>query len=216
MSGILELKVPISKRQVGKLKVGDAVYLSGSVYTVRDMAYERALELVNKKKRLPFDLQDGAIWHCGPIVKKVDDSWKVLSAGSTTSGRFTWVASRLIPKLDIRLVIGKGGMGHTMANAMCKHGAAYLSTTGGCAALYARQIKKVKNVFWPELGMPAAVWVFEADKLGPLTVMIDSHGNSLYNTLIEDVKKRKNNIYHSLGIDPKHQYYWWPPKRSVS
>jgi len=83
---------------------------------------------------------------------------------------------------------------------MQKYGAIYGAFTGGAAVLAAKAIKNVRSVEWPDLGMPEALWIFETEEFGPLTVAIDSHGNNLF----EDVKKKteesRKAIYEKLGI----------------
>ena len=205
-----ELNVPVSEEAVRNLAIGDVVFLSGVVHTLRDTAYERTLSSLREGRALPFSLKGGAIWHCGPIVKKTDSGWQVMSAGSTTSSRFTQPAAELIAKVGLRAIIGKGAMGEDTVGAMRKQGACYLMTTGGAGAFYSQLIRSVEDVHWLDLGMPAAVWVLSVQKLGPLLVCIDSQGNSLFESVRSDARKNVEAIYEKLGIDPLHVYTWWP------
>lgn len=207
-----ELRLPLSERDVRELIMGDMVYVSGTVYTMRDRGYVRTLQLTEEKKELPFDVRNGAIWHAGPIVRKKNSEWEALSVGSTTSSRFTRAGSDVIRKLGVRVIIGKGSMGPEAVEVMKAHAASYLATTGGAAAYYAQQIKEVVAVHWLDLGMPAAIWAFKVERLGPLVVGIDSHGRSLYEALGKEVDKRMLNIYSNLGIDPACDYIWWPKR----
>ena len=207
-----ELRLPLSEKDVRALTIGEIVYVSGTVHTMRDRGYARTLQLVEEKKQLPFDVRHGAIWHAGPIVRKENSGWEAVSVGSTSSSRFTKAGSDVIRKLGVRVIIGKGTMGPEAVEAMKAHGASYLVTTGGAASYYAQQTKEVMAVHWLDLGMPAAIWVFKVERLGPLVVGIDSQGRSLYEDLEKDVDKRMLNIYSNLGIDPTRNFVWWPKR----
>ncbi len=205
-----ELKIPLNEKDVRQLRMKDIVYVSGEVLTVRDSAYERILTALDSEKSLPFGLKGKAVWHAGPITKQEGKQWKAVSVGSTTSSRFIGPASRLIEKLGVRLVIGKGSMGPRAASAMSKQGAAYVISTGGAAAYYANQIEKVLTVHWLDLGMPAAVWVFQVNRLGPLIVAMDSHGGNLFDELRKKVDITVKSILKDQEIDPNHNFIWWP------
>ena len=206
------VSLPISENDARKLKVGDIVFVSGIVHTMRDMGHRRVVEMIKRGEKLPFNLKDGAIWHCGPIVKEINDKWQIVSAGPTSSSRFTELGARLVKELHVRLTIGKGTMGPPTINALRDVGGAYLVATGGCAALYAKQVVNVETVHWRELGMPEATWVLKVDQLGPLVVGIDSKGNSLTQMVLNQVRTRVDDIYREENIDPTRTYVWWPKK----
>ena len=168
--------MPVEEKDIRKLEIGDLVYLTGTCYTMRDMGHRRSVEILQQEEMLPFNLSKGALWHCGPIVKKEGEAWRVVSAGSTTSSRFTQLGAELIRQVKVRFTIGKGTMSADAVEAMKNIGACYLNSIGGCAALYAEQVKKVKMVFWTDLGLPEAIWVLEVEKLGPLVVGIMCSG----------------------------------------
>ncbi|MFP3984969.1 MAG: FumA C-terminus/TtdB family hydratase beta subunit [Candidatus Bathyarchaeia archaeon] len=195
-----KLTTPISEEQIRKLKVNDEVYVTGTIVTARDQAHNRALQFYKEGKKLPLSLEGLAVFHCGPIVKKEGDKWMVVAAGPTTSTRMDIFEDEFIKNFKVRVIIGKGGMGKRTTDAMQKYGAIYGAFTGGAAVLAAKAIKNVKTVEWFDLGMPEALWIFEAEEFGPLTVAIDSHGNNLF----EDVKKKtednRKTIYEKLGI----------------
>ena len=190
--------IPVSEDEVLRLEIGDLVYLDGIVISWRDRAFARAFELLDKGEKLPVNLRGAVHWHCGPITKKVDGKWRVVSAGSTTSLRFTDQESKAIRDWGIRLVIGKGGMGSETVKAMSDFGVAYLETVGGAASLYAKKIKEVKDVCWLDLGMPEAIWVFQVENFGPLLVTIDSKGNSLYEEVSRRVNENRLKEYENL------------------
>lgn len=198
--GVFKFRTPISQEDVRKLKVNDVLYLSGTVVTARDAAHKKALRSFEEGKSLPLNLEGLAIFHCGPIVKKKNDEWMVVAAGPTTSTRMDQFEDEFIKRFKIRVVIGKGGMGRRTTDAMHEHGAVYGAFTGGAAVLAARAIKNVKAVEWlQDLGMPEALWVFEVEEFGPLTVAIDSHGNNLFEAVRMKVEANRTEIYEKLG-----------------
>jgi len=197
---VFKLKTPISEEDVRKLKVNDVLYISGTMVTARDAAHKKALELVKQDKPLPINLEGLAVFHCGPIMKKEDDKWVTVAAGPTTSSRMDQFEDEFIKNFKVRAVIGKGGMGKRTTDAMQKYGAVYGAFTGGAGVLAAKCIKNVKTVEWlPDLGMPEALWVFEVEEFGPLTVAIDSHGNNLYEEVSKKAEESRTKIYERLG-----------------
>ncbi|MCW3981061.1 MAG: FumA C-terminus/TtdB family hydratase beta subunit [Candidatus Bathyarchaeota archaeon] len=191
---------PISEEEVRKLRVNDIVYITGTIVTARDQAHKRALQLHAEGKTMPISLEGLAVFHCGPIVKKDGDKWKVVAAGPTTSTRMDIFEDEFIKHFKARVIIGKGGMGKRTTDAMNKHGAVYGAFTGGAAVLAAKAIKNVKAVEWFDLGMPEALWILEAEDFGPLTVAIDSHGNNLFADVKEKTEKNRLEIYKKLGL----------------
>lgn len=191
---VYKLETPISEYDVRKLSVGDTVYLSGTIYTARDAAHKRIVELLRTGGEPPFNLRNGVIYHTGPIAVKEAGGWRIVSAGPTTSMRMEQYEHIVIERLGIRMIIGKGGMGTKTAEACKRFGAVYTSFTGGAGVLAAQAIKRVVDVYWLDLGIPEAVWVLEVENLGPLTVAIDSSGRNLYEEIISIAKKRKNEL----------------------
>ena len=175
--------------------------LDGIFYSGRDEMHMRALEYGREGRRLPVDLKGGAVFHCGPIVRKMDDGgWKVVAAGPTTSSRMNSMEPEFIERFGVRAIIGKGGMSKSTVDAMAKHGCVYLAITGGAAVLAAEGIAEVKGVEWLDLGMPEALWIFLARGFGPLTVAIDAHGNSLYEAVDAEVTKNVAEVKKRLGL----------------
>ena len=183
------LKTPVPDAEIRKLKVGDVIYLTGTVITARDEAHNEALEHNEKGEKLPVDFKGNAVFHCGPIMRKKGNGWEVVAAGPTTSTRMEIFEDKFIEAFRPSVIIGKGGMGDRTAKACQKHGCVYVSFTGGAALLGAKGIKKVKDVYWLEkLGMPECLWVYETQDFGPLIVTIDTHGGNL----TADVGKKVN------------------------
>ncbi|MCS7121323.1 MAG: FumA C-terminus/TtdB family hydratase beta subunit [Archaeoglobaceae archaeon] len=180
----MNLRTPVKVGDVLKLKVGQEVTVTGTVYTARDEAHEKIVEFLKKGEKLPFELDGSVIYHCGPIVK---DN-KVISAGPTTSARMNKFSLEILKRVNCIAFIGKGGMSREVVNAM-KGKAVYLAFTGGAGALAAERILKIKNVYWEELGMPEAVWELEVEDF-PCIVAIDAHGNSIYEEVEKKVKEK--------------------------
>jgi fumarate hydratase subunit beta len=199
---VFKLKTPISEQDIRKLKVNDVLYVTGTIVTARDQAHRRALEYFKEGKTLPLNLEGLAVFHCGPVMSKQGDKWIAIAAGPTTSTRMDIFEDEFIKNFKVRVVIGKGGMGKRTTDAMAKYGAVYGAFTGGAAILAARAIKNVRTVEWFDLGMPEAMWVFEAEEFGPLAVAIDSHGNNLFTDVQKNVEANKQKIYEKLGITP--------------
>jgi fumarate hydratase subunit beta len=197
---VYKLKTPITEEQIRKLNVNDTIYITGTMVTARDQAHRRALEMAKKGEKIPIDLKGLAVFHCGPIVKKEGDKWIPIAAGPTTSTRMDIFEDEFIKTFGVRVVVGKGGMGKRTTEAMQKHGAVYGAFTGGAAVLAARAIKNIRAVEWYDLGVPEALWIFEVEEFGPLTVSIDSHGNNLFEDIKRRVEENKNQIYTKLGI----------------
>lgn len=169
------LSTRLAESEVRGLLAGDRVFLTGEVLTMRDMAHVRALGLLRSGKRLPFNLEGGVIYHCGPLVK----DGRVVSAGPTTSMRMERSEPELIRVARLRGIVGKGGMGEGTRKALMECGAVYLEYPGGAGALAAKAAKGIRGVFWRDLGDPEAVWAIEVEDFGPCFVSMDSHGGSL-------------------------------------
>ena len=181
------LETPVDKKIIKNLEVGDIIRINGMIFTFRDKAHQKAIEFYKRKKKLPVDLNNAVIIHCGPIAKKTKEGWKIFSAGPTTSMRMEKLEDEFIKYSNISAIIGKGGMGESTAKACRRFDVVYCTFPGGSGALAASYIKKVKDVFWlEELGMPEALWVFEVENFGPLIVTIDTRGRNL----TEEIKVR--------------------------
>jgi len=199
---VYKLRTPISETDVRKLKVNDVLYVTGTIVTARDQAHRRALEYFKEGKQLPMNLEGLAVFHCGPVMSKQGDKWTAVAAGPTTSTRMDIFEDEFIKNFKVRVVIGKGGMGKRTTEAMQKYGAVYGAFTGGAAILAAKAIKNVPKVEWYDLGMPEAMWVFEAEEFGPLAIAIDSHGSNLFTDVAKTVEANRQRIYQKLGIAP--------------
>jgi tartrate/fumarate subfamily iron-sulfur-dependent hydro-lyase beta chain len=191
-----QITLPISSADARDLRVSDILYVTGELFTARDEAHRLLLARHEKCEALPFDPTSMALFHCGPVVRRTDDGWRVLAAGPTTSIRMEPHEARFLDAFGSKIVIGKGGMGAGTQAALERHGAVYAHYTGGAGALAAKAIERVTDVFWlEELGMAEAVWIFHVKRFGPLYVTMDSVGGNLYTKIENSVGKNRAAIH---------------------
>jgi fumarate hydratase class I len=176
------LQTPLSEADVRKLKAGDMVLLSGTVYTGRDAVHK----YLHEGHDLPV-LQSGIIYHCGPVVLEEKGTYRVVAAGPTTSIREEPYQGDIIKRYGIKAVIGKGGMGPKTLEACKESGCVYLHAIGGAAQIYARCVESVGNVYLKQFGSPEAVWELRVKDF-PAVVTMDSHGRSLHQE-VSDLSK---------------------------
>jgi len=173
------LTTPVSEATIRSLKVGDEVFISGTIFTGRDAVHK----YLHEGGQLPagVSLQGGILYHCGPVVIKDEQgNWKCVAAGPTTSIREEPYQWQIIRDLGLRGVIGKGGMGEKTLAACKEHGCVYLHAIGGAAQVLAECIKRVPNVYFMEkFGAPEAIWQFEVTGF-PAVVTMDAQGHSLH------------------------------------
>jgi fumarate hydratase class I len=171
----IRLEPPLSEEKVRALKVGDVVLINGPMVTGRDAAHHYLMHHDS-----PVDLRGAILYHCGPVMIKENGQWRTNAAGPTTSIREEPYEADIIKRFGIRAVMGKGGMGKKTLAALKEYGAVYLHAVGGAAQFYARCLPKVLGVhLLDELGVPEAMWVFEARDFLAIVTM-DAHGNSLH------------------------------------
>ena len=168
------LTTPITEEQVRALRVGDVVLVSGRAYTGRDAVHHHLMS-----HEPPVDLRGGVIYHCGPVVARDGDGWRITAAGPTTSIREEPYQADVIARYGVRAVIGKGGMGARTLGALKEAGAVYLNAIGGAAQFYARTIEAVTGVSLLEFGTPEAMWHLRLKDF-PAIVTMDAHGHSLH------------------------------------
>ena len=184
----VHLQAPISEADVRALKVGDVVLISGRVFTGRDAVHAHLM-----KHEPPVDLQGSVLYHCGPVVVKEEESWRITAAGPTTSIREEPYQADIIKRYGVRVVIGKGGMGARTLAGLKESGAVYLNGIGGAAQFYARCIERVDGVSLTEFGTPEAMWHLQVRDF-PAIVTMDAQGNSLH----KDVEAESGRILATL------------------
>ena len=176
-----KINTPLTDEAVKDLKIGDKVLISGDIYTARDQAHKKMIDLLEKGENLPFDVKGQLIYYVGPSPTKPG---KVIgSAGPTTSGRMNKYAPEIL-KVGSKGMIGKGEMGGDVPESLKKYNAVYFATVGGAAALVAKSVVKNELVAWEELGAEAVRRLTVKDF--PAIVVQDSYGGNLYE---EGVKK---------------------------
>ena len=171
----ISIKVPLSREEARKLKSGDSCLLSGVIYTARDAAHKRLCERIAQGKELPFDIKDSVIYFVGPTPAQPGEV--IGSAGPTTSYRMDAYSPMLIKQGQTGM-IGKGKRNSDVIDAMKEYGAVYFGAIGGCGALLSRFIKKSEVIAYADLGAEA-IRRLEVEDF-PVTVVIDSEGNNLY------------------------------------
>jgi fumarate hydratase class I len=176
----IRLETPLAEAKVRALKVGDVVLLNGKIVTGRDAAHHYLMHHDS-----PCDLNGMVLYHCGPVMLKENDRWRVVAAGPTTSIREEPYQADIIKRFGVRAVMGKGGMGKKTLAGLKEFGAVYLHAIGGAAQFYARCLPKVHAVYLlEEVGVPEAMWVYEARDF-PAIVTMDAHGSSLHEEMWE-------------------------------
>jgi fumarate hydratase subunit beta len=175
MSQTYNLTTPLSEADVKQLKAGDIVNLTGVLYTARDAAHKRIVDLIAEGKDLPFDLNGAVVYFVGPTPPKPGEP--IGSAGPTTSYRMDSYSPTLIQH-GLRGMIGKGKRNEAVKEACKKDGAVYFGATGGAGALLGKRIKSSEVIAYPELG-PEAIRKIEVENF-PVTVINDTFGADLY------------------------------------
>jgi len=150
---VKQLRLPLSREAVEALQVGERVELSGRLLTARESGHRYLLE--QDPPLLRQLLLDGAVFHCGPVVRKMKrkEDWKIVAAGPATSIFLEEYAGPLIARYGVRVIIGKGGMGPETQKALRQHGAVYLAAVGGAASLLAGTVVRVYGVSKLDFGI---------------------------------------------------------------
>lgn len=172
------LRTPISDSDLDGINIGDVIYLDGIIVTCRDVAHRRLIEF---GRELPVDLKGLAIFHAGPIVKRLGEGkYQMVSIGPTTSMRMERFEKEFVKQTGVKLIVGKGGMASETEEACRTYKALHCVFPGGCAVLAATEVEEIERVEWLDLGMPESLWVNRVKGFGPLIVSIDAQGNNLF------------------------------------
>ncbi|MHB9111194.1 MAG: Fe-S-containing hydro-lyase [Thermoleophilia bacterium] len=171
------LTPPIDAETARALKAGDRILITGSIFTARDAAHRRMIELIEQGEDLPVELEGAVLYYVGPTPASPGRATG--SAGPTTSSRVDRYTPALLAR-GLRVVIGKGDRSPEVAAALQEHGAVYLAAVGGAGALLAERVAAAEVVAWPELGTEA-IHRFKVNEF-PAIVVMDAHGGNLYAT----------------------------------
>jgi len=171
----ISINIPFTEEEICKLKVGDKVLISGTIYTARDAAHKRLIELLDRNKDLPIEIKNQIIYYVGPTPAKPD---KIIgSAGPTTSYRMDSYTPKLLD-MGLKGMIGKGLRSKEVVESIVKNKAIYFGAIGGAAALISKCIKKSEIIAYEDLGSEA-IRKLQVENF-PAIVVIDSLGNNLY------------------------------------
>lgn len=199
MSKNHQLQTPLTEEAVRALVVGDMVTLTGEVVLVAGLpTHERMLEHIAEGQPLPIDLTGAVMLHFGGYNREVDGKLELLYMNPTTSTRFNPYMPTLINALGLRAVGGKGGLDAESARAMQRQDCVYLSFPGGGCTLYSNAIREVVAVEWRDLIFHYRLVKLGVEGLGPGTVAIDAHGNSLFDSLQAQAADRLPAILEQL------------------
>ena len=179
------IKAPISKEVSRKLRAGDYVYITGTIYTARDAAHKRMDDALKNGENLPVDMAGQTIYYMGPSPAR--EGRPIGSAGPTTSSRMDKYAPLLMDQ-GLKGMIGKGKRSAEVREAIVRNGAVYFAAVGGAGALLSKAVKKAEVIAYDDLGTEA-IRKLEVENL-PAIVVIDSEGSYLY----EDAAKKYRKI----------------------
>jgi len=169
------INTPLTKKEIERLRIGERVLFSGTIYTARDQAHKRLVEAIHKNKKTPVDLKDAVIYYCGPA--KTPKGKVIGSCGPTTASRMDEFTPALLKK-GVLAMIGKGRRSKQVREAIKKYKAVYFLTYAGCGALLSKFVKQNKPAAYKDLG-PEAIYKLEVRDF-PLIVGIDARGRSIY------------------------------------
>lgn len=190
-------KTPLTEADVRRLQVGDAVWLDGVVFGVRD---GNLIRVFDQKVAPPCDWRGAALLHTAPNVRKIGPGkYEPVSVGTTTSMRMDRFTEGLLRDHGVRAILGKGGLSPQSAALMRQYGAVYLSVTGGAAAMETLQIEEIEKVYWEEL-MPECIWQIRFSGLGPMTVGIDTHGGNLQDEIQQRARGKTAELLRKMGV----------------
>lgn len=179
-----KIQAPLKKEELVSLQAGDYVYITGTIYSARDAAHKRMYEAMLEGKEIPFDLKDNIIYYLGPTPAKKGQV--IGSAGPTTSSRMDKYTPLLLDN-GLNGMIGKGKRSKEVIDSIVKNKAVYFAAVGGAGALLSKCIKKSEVIAYDDLGTEA-IRKMEVEDF-PVIVVIDSEGNNLYETAVENFKK---------------------------
>ncbi|MBE0067896.1 Fe-S-containing hydro-lyase [Thermoanaerobacterium thermosaccharolyticum] len=179
-----KINTPLTEEVIKNLKAGDTVLITGRIFTARDAAHKRMIELLNNGQDMPVDIKNQVIYYVGPCPAKPGQA--VGSCGPTTSGRMDAYTPKLL-EIGLKGMIGKGYRSQEVIDAMMKYHAVYFTAIGGAGALLSERVIESKVVAYDDLG-PEAIHEFTVEDF-PVIVTIDMYGNNLYESEKEKYRK---------------------------
>jgi len=197
------LKLPLARADVESLEVGDMVLVSGeATMSIGLPTHQRMVDHLDTGQPLPVNLRDGAFFHlsCYNRERADGEGHEALYLNPTTSTRYNPFMPRLIEGHGLRLVGGKGGLDRASVQAMQRQGCVYLSFLGGGCTLLSQAIRRVVGVHWTDYIAQFRLLTLELGELGPATVAIDAHGNSVYEQLQAAAAAKLKARLHALPL----------------
>ena len=196
------LTLPLTDTVVRSLRAGDMVYLDGEVIITAGLpTHVRIMEYIDAGEPLPIDLGQAVFLHFGGYSHETNGKLEVVYMNPTTSTRFSPFMPKIIRSFGLRAVGGKGGLDAASARAMQETGCVYLSFPGGACTLFSQAIREVMAVGWQDLLLHYRLLKLRVEGLGPATVAIDAHGNSLFDQLQADALQRLPSIMDTLNAE---------------
>jgi L(+)-tartrate dehydratase beta subunit len=190
-----QLTFPTTEEAIRELRAGDEVTVDGHIIGIRDRTQIR---IFDEGIAPPMDLNGAFLLHTAPGVRKLGPGkYEKICIGTTTSARMVRFTEGLGAQYGVRAICGKGGLPDEAIEPMKRLGMVYFAIVGGAAALETTQIEEIEEVAWEEL-MPECLWKFRVKDFGPLTVGIDSHGNSLFHDVQERATAKLEELYERL------------------
>lgn len=184
------LVTPVSAEDLKDIKIGDIIYLTGSLTTCRDVAHRRVVE---EGREIPVDVRNNAILHAGPIIRPLEnDKFEMVSVGPTTSMRMEKFEYDFVKITGVRVIVGKGGMRENTAKACKEFGAIHCVFPAGNAVVAAVEVEEIEKAEWRDLGMPETLWNCRVKEFGPLIVSIDSEGRNYFEEKKVEYNKNKD------------------------
>lgn len=200
MTAPTSYQLPLSAEDAKSLKLGDMITLTGRIVVTAGLpTHHRILETIRVGDEPPAEMHEAAFFHLGSYSRETEDGFEILYMNPTTSTRFNPIMPEIIRHFRLRCVGGKGGLDAECARALQEVGGVYLSFLGGGAPLISEAIGRVVRVGWDDMISHYRLVTLEVTNLGPLTVAIDAHGNSLYDTLATAASERRGAILEQLA-----------------
>ena len=190
------LITPVSAEDLKDIKIGDIVYLTGSLTTCRDVAHRRVVE---EGREIPVDVRNNGILHAGPIIRPLaDDKFEMVSVGPTTSMRMEKFEYEFVKTTGVRVIVGKGGMKENTQRACKEFGAIHCVFPAGNAVVAAVEVEEIMRAEWRDLGMPETLWNCRVKEFGPLIVSIDAEGRNYFEEKKVEYNKKKDEELEKL------------------
>jgi len=212
------MNFPLSEADARKLQLGDQVVMDGEIIVTAGLpTHHRLVDCLDGQEPFPFEMRGQSLFHLGSYSRetgttKGGQDLDIVYINPTTSTRFNPVMPRLIDKLQLHAVGGKGGLDKLSVAAMQKTGCVYLSFLGGGAALHTQAIRQVLQVGWADMLMHYRLVRLRVEGLGPVTVAIDAHGNSIYASAQATAQANRPSI--SKFLDEQRAHFMNPSSKT--